>query len=187
MYSPLLYDYVDDIVGRRAPFREAYLALARETRERGVLLMAGAPLPSPSMVPCSCSRSMTARLWRTLSPRIPTCRGISDGLADPALERRHPLMVESVRDNGVDELWSAPTDRVTTKVIIKPWCGTSVSIRTQMFDKQGAAVLLVRSMVIINWWPPLTSCARRSRGETEPLLTARATSRVSGRVARVCA
>ena len=42
MYSLLLYDYVDDIGERRGPFREAHLALARETRERGVLLMAGA-------------------------------------------------------------------------------------------------------------------------------------------------
>ncbi len=42
MYSLLLYDYVDDIVERRAPFREAHLALGRETREQGVLLMAGA-------------------------------------------------------------------------------------------------------------------------------------------------
>ena len=47
MYSLLLYDYVDDIVERRAPFREAHLALVREahetheTHEQGVLLMAG--------------------------------------------------------------------------------------------------------------------------------------------------
>lgn len=42
MYSLLQYDYVPDIVERRAPFREAHLALAREAHERGVLLMAGA-------------------------------------------------------------------------------------------------------------------------------------------------
>lgn len=42
MYSLLFYDYVDDIGERRAPFREAHLALAREMHERGVLLMAGA-------------------------------------------------------------------------------------------------------------------------------------------------
>ncbi|MBV9060233.1 MAG: hypothetical protein JO296_02780 [Pseudonocardiales bacterium] len=42
MYSLLFYDYVDDIAERRAPFREAHLALAREMHERGVLLMAGA-------------------------------------------------------------------------------------------------------------------------------------------------
>lgn len=42
MYSLLFYDYVDNIVERRAPFRDEHLALAREIHERGVLLMAGA-------------------------------------------------------------------------------------------------------------------------------------------------
>lgn len=42
MYSLLFYDYVDDIVERRAPFREEHLALAGEMHEQGVLLMAGA-------------------------------------------------------------------------------------------------------------------------------------------------
>ncbi len=42
MYSLLLYDYVDDIVERRAPFRNAHLALVCEAHEQGVLLMAGA-------------------------------------------------------------------------------------------------------------------------------------------------
>jgi uncharacterized protein YciI len=38
----LTYDYVDDIATRRAPFREAHLALVRDLHDRGVLLMAGA-------------------------------------------------------------------------------------------------------------------------------------------------
>lgn len=42
VYSLLLYDYVDDIVERRAPFREAHLALISEAHDRGVVLMAGA-------------------------------------------------------------------------------------------------------------------------------------------------
>jgi uncharacterized protein len=42
MHSLLFYDYVDDIVERRAPFRDAHLALIREVHEQGVLLMAGA-------------------------------------------------------------------------------------------------------------------------------------------------
>ncbi|MDQ2789107.1 MAG: hypothetical protein DLM60_20775 [Pseudonocardiales bacterium] len=42
MYSLLFYDYVDDIVERRAPFREAHLALVGEAHGRGLLLMAGA-------------------------------------------------------------------------------------------------------------------------------------------------
>jgi uncharacterized protein YciI len=42
MYSLLFYDYVNDIVERRAPFREAHLELVRKVHEQGVLLMAGA-------------------------------------------------------------------------------------------------------------------------------------------------
>jgi uncharacterized protein YciI len=42
MYSLLFYDYVENIVERRALFREEHLALAGEMHERGVLLMAGA-------------------------------------------------------------------------------------------------------------------------------------------------
>lgn len=42
MYSLLFYDYVDDIVERRAPFRQEHLTLAGKMHERGVLLMAGA-------------------------------------------------------------------------------------------------------------------------------------------------
>lgn len=42
MYSLLFYDYVDNIVERRAPFRQEHLALAGEMHEQGVLLMAGA-------------------------------------------------------------------------------------------------------------------------------------------------
>ena len=42
MHWLLSYDYVDDIVTRRAPFREAHLGLLRALHERGALLMAGA-------------------------------------------------------------------------------------------------------------------------------------------------
>ncbi|MDQ4068501.1 MAG: YciI-like protein [Actinomycetota bacterium] len=42
MYWLLFYDYVDDIAARRAPFRDAHLALVRETASRGPLLVAGA-------------------------------------------------------------------------------------------------------------------------------------------------
>jgi uncharacterized protein YciI len=39
MHSLLFYDYVDDILERRAPFRQA---LAGQLHKQGVLLMAGA-------------------------------------------------------------------------------------------------------------------------------------------------
>ena len=42
MYYLLLYDYVENAVERRAPFREAHLALARAALERGELLLGGA-------------------------------------------------------------------------------------------------------------------------------------------------
>ena len=41
-YYALIYELVDDMVNRRAPFREEHLRLAREARERGELVLAGA-------------------------------------------------------------------------------------------------------------------------------------------------
>jgi uncharacterized protein YciI len=38
----LLYDYVENAVERRAPYREEHIRLAREAQERGELVMAGA-------------------------------------------------------------------------------------------------------------------------------------------------
>ena len=42
MYWLLFYDYVDDIVDRRAPHRDAHLALAKAAHQSGVLVLAGA-------------------------------------------------------------------------------------------------------------------------------------------------
>jgi uncharacterized protein len=42
VYFLLLYDVVDDFTDRRAPYRDAHLALARAANERGELLLAGA-------------------------------------------------------------------------------------------------------------------------------------------------
>jgi len=42
MHYLLLYDYVDNAVERRAPFREEHLGLAREAVARGELLLGGA-------------------------------------------------------------------------------------------------------------------------------------------------
>ncbi len=41
-YYALFYELVDDMVTRRVPFREQHLRLAREARERGELVFAGA-------------------------------------------------------------------------------------------------------------------------------------------------
>ena len=42
MHFLLLYDYVPDILERRAPFREAHIAHAKEAVERGELVLGGA-------------------------------------------------------------------------------------------------------------------------------------------------
>ena len=42
MYYLLLYDYVENIVERRAPYREEHLRLAEGLRQRGQLVMGGA-------------------------------------------------------------------------------------------------------------------------------------------------
>jgi len=42
MYFLLLYDVVQNFTERRAPYRDAHLALARAANERGELLLAGA-------------------------------------------------------------------------------------------------------------------------------------------------
>jgi uncharacterized protein YciI len=47
MYYVLTYKTVDDYVRRRAPFREAHLAHARASHERGELFLAGALADPP--------------------------------------------------------------------------------------------------------------------------------------------
>ena len=42
MYFLLFYDYVENIVERRAPYREAHLGLVREYVARGEVVLAGA-------------------------------------------------------------------------------------------------------------------------------------------------
>jgi uncharacterized protein len=42
VYFLLLYDVVEHFTDRRAPYRDAHLALARAANERGELLLAGA-------------------------------------------------------------------------------------------------------------------------------------------------
>jgi uncharacterized protein YciI len=42
MYYLLLYDFVENMLERRAPYREAHLQLVRSAQERGDLLSAGA-------------------------------------------------------------------------------------------------------------------------------------------------
>ncbi len=42
MHFILFYDYVEDIVERRAPFRDGHLGLAKEFVARGEMILAGA-------------------------------------------------------------------------------------------------------------------------------------------------
>lgn len=53
MYFILFYDYVENIVERRAPFRESHLALISEFINRGELVLGGAfanPVDSAAIV-----------------------------------------------------------------------------------------------------------------------------------------
>lgn len=47
VYYLLLYELVDDYMERRPPFREEHLRLAREAKERGELVLAGAYADPP--------------------------------------------------------------------------------------------------------------------------------------------
>ena len=47
MHYLLFYDVVDDYVNRRAPYRAAHIALAREALARGELVLAGALADPP--------------------------------------------------------------------------------------------------------------------------------------------
>ncbi|MBA3747388.1 MAG: hypothetical protein H0W96_07815 [Solirubrobacterales bacterium] len=42
MHHVLFYDYVENVLERRAPFREAHLALAQQCKDDGRIVMAGA-------------------------------------------------------------------------------------------------------------------------------------------------
>ena len=42
MYFLLFYDYVEDVLERRGPFRQAHLALVQEHADRGEVLFGGA-------------------------------------------------------------------------------------------------------------------------------------------------
>ena len=41
-HTLLLYEYVDDIIERRGPYRDAHIALLQQLKDSGTILMAGA-------------------------------------------------------------------------------------------------------------------------------------------------
>ncbi len=41
MYYCLFYDYIDDVLEKRTPFRQEHLALIRDFQEQGLLILAG--------------------------------------------------------------------------------------------------------------------------------------------------
>jgi hypothetical protein len=47
MYYALFYDLVDDVVNKRAPYREQHLGLAQKAYEDGLLVLAGALADPP--------------------------------------------------------------------------------------------------------------------------------------------
>jgi len=67
MYYILLYDVIDDYINRRAPYREAHLAVATAARRRGELIMAGAfadPVDGAALVFKTDDPSMPERFAR---------------------------------------------------------------------------------------------------------------------------
>lgn len=61
MYYLLFYDYVENIVDRRAPYREDHLKLARAAQARGEILMGGALADPPDRA---------VLLFRAESPQV---------------------------------------------------------------------------------------------------------------------
>jgi hypothetical protein len=91
-YYLLEYALVDDYLARRAAFREAHLALAREAHRRGDLILAGALAErlierflfgGPTIAPLL-SASLTAILMFTTawSPHGPSDAGLSSSARD---------------------------------------------------------------------------------------------------------
>ena len=72
----LFYDYVEDVVEKRAPLRADHLALAREWKADGRIVMAGA-LGNPRTARCSSFASRIPRRSRRSWPPIRTCRAPS--------------------------------------------------------------------------------------------------------------
>jgi len=67
MYYILRYEYVEDAVERRAPFREAHLSLARAAHARGEIVLAGAladPVDAAVLVFRARDRALVERFVR---------------------------------------------------------------------------------------------------------------------------
>jgi uncharacterized protein YciI len=56
-HTLLLYEYVDDIIERRGPYRDAHLALLQQMKDAGTVVMAGAlgdPVTGAAIVFSAC-------------------------------------------------------------------------------------------------------------------------------------
>ena len=100
MHYLLLYDYVENVVERRAPHREAHLALAREALARGELLLGGA-LADPVDGAVLLFRCRLARRRRGVRGEGPVRRGRArDALAHPAVDGRDRGLNEARRERA---------------------------------------------------------------------------------------
>ena len=88
----LVYDYVPDILERRAPHRDAHLDLVRRLHDEGIIVMAGAtgdPVDSALVV----FRSADDRAVRDVRGRRPVRRGRPGQRAShPAMDDRRALI-----------------------------------------------------------------------------------------------
>ena len=69
----LFYDYVDDMLERRSPYRDAHLAHVQSQRDDGRIVMAG-PLGDPPTARRSCSAASDRTRSRRSPMTIPTSR-----------------------------------------------------------------------------------------------------------------
>src|SRR4029077_17683265 len=107
-YYALMYELVDDMVNRRVPFREEHLRLARESRERGELVLAGA-LSEPV------DRALLVFL-------------VDDKSKVESFARKDPYVINGLAKKWEVRPWNVvvgnepqPASRTTTGTILRRW------------------------------------------------------------------
>ena len=76
----LFYEYVEDVVERRAPHREGHLGLIKRWHDEGRIAMAGGVGDPPHAASSCCARRTSTRRRpppRSSWPRTPTSRRVS--------------------------------------------------------------------------------------------------------------
>ena len=77
VHQVLFYDYVENVVERRAPYRAGHLALVGQWKAEGKVIERRRARPAADRRDDRLPRRRTPRRSRRSSPRIPTCRTAS--------------------------------------------------------------------------------------------------------------